>query len=59
MVIVTRYTQLSAGPRRGIFADISGPMTPEDAARFIAEKVRNGQGCQGDYSWRDANSEPE
>lgn len=56
MVIVTRAMRIGANEYAQL--DVTGPMTVEDAKRFIEHLVYSGIGSFGQYSWRDAESEP-
>jgi hypothetical protein len=38
--------------------DVTGPMTLEEAKREIVKLVQAGKGTFGQFSWRDAESEP-
>ena len=57
MVIVTRAMRIGINEYHQL--DVTGPMTVEDAKRYITALVASGKGTFGQYSWRDAEySEP-
>ena len=52
MVIVTRAMRIGINEYHQL--DVTGPMTVDDAKRYIAAMVAKGKGSFGQYSWRDA-----
>ena len=56
MVIVTRAMRIGANEYTQL--DVTGPMTLEEAKREIVKLVQAGKGTFGQFSWRDAESEP-